>query len=176
MKKILTICTIIAALVLTACEGDQGPPGEDGVNILGSVFETTVDFTANNNYSNLITIPSSIDVFESDIVLVFLLEDVIPDGQGGGLDVWSQLPQLFFPTQGTLVYNFDFQNGNDEILPDVRLFLGADFNLDTLGAEFTNDQTFRIAVVPADFANKTIDMNDMLETLNITPSNIVKLP
>ena len=49
MKKIFTAFAIVATLVLTACTGDQGPPGQDGINILGSVFETTVNFTINND-------------------------------------------------------------------------------------------------------------------------------
>lgn len=170
MKKIITACTIIATLVLTSCEGDKG---EDGVNILGSIFETTVDFTPNNEYSNFVTIPSEIEVFESDIVLVYLLEDVFADDQGNPVDVWSQLPQTFFPfsqNQGTLVYNFD------HTFIDVRLFLGADFPLDLLDNGFTNDQTFRIAVLPAEFADTTIDMDDLLETIDVSSINIVKLP
>ncbi|EDM43058.1 hypothetical protein SCB49_12574 [unidentified eubacterium SCB49] len=165
MKKIITLLSIFTILLLTSCQGDQGiqgDPGQDGVNILGNVFETTVNFTANNNYSNLITIPGNIEVFESDVVLVYLLEDVVPDGQGGSLDVWSQLPQTFFPSQGTLVYNFD------HTFVDVRLFLGANFNLNTLGNEFTNDQIFRIAILPADFANADLDMSDLLEIATIT--------
>ena len=169
MKKIFSTFIITVTLVLSACQGDQGPPGQDGVNILGSIFETTVDFTGNNNYSNLITIPADIEVFESDVILVYLLEDVVPDGQGGTLDVWSQLPQTFFPGQGTLVYNFD------HTFIDVRLFLGADFDLNTLGSDFTNDQTFRIAILPAEFGDSNIDMNLLLETINVSPSNILNL-
>jgi hypothetical protein len=167
MKKIITAFAITAALIFTACEGDQGPPGEDGINILGNVFETTVNFTVNNDYSNLITIPNNIEVFESDVILVYLLEDVVPDGQGGSLDVWSQLPQTFFPGQGTLVYNFD------HTFIDVRLFLGADFDLNTLGSQFTNDQTFRIAILPADFANAELEMSDLLETINVSENTIL---
>ena len=100
------------------------------------------------------------------MILVYLLEDVVPDGQGGSLDVWSQLPQTFFTEQGTLVYNFD------HTFIDVRLFLAADFNLDLLGSSFTNDQTFRIAILPAEFADTTIDMNDLLETINISEDNL----
>jgi hypothetical protein len=169
MKKIFSIFTIVVALTLTACQGDQGPSGEDGINILGSVFETTIDFNPNNNYSALITIPLDIQVFESDVILVYLLEDVVPDGQGGSFDVWSQLPQTFFPSQGTLVYNFD------HTFVDVRLFLGSNFNLDTLGSEFTNDQTFRIAILPAEFADTTMGMDILLETINISEINVINL-
>lgn len=167
MKKIIPAFALTVTLLLTACQGDQGPPGQDGINILGSVFETTVDFTINNNYQAVINIPSSIEVFESDVVLVYLLEDVIPDGQGGTADEWSQLPQIFFPPQGTLSYNFA------HTFFDVRLFLDADFDLNTLGSQFTNDQTFRIAVLPAEFADVNLSMEELIETLNIDQDNIL---
>ncbi len=166
MKKIISAFAITAALIFTACEGDQGPPGEDGINILGNVFETTVDFTNNNDYSNIITIPNNIEVFESDVVLVYLLEDVVPDGQGGSLDVWSQLPQTFFTNQGTFIYNFD------HTFIDVRLYLYADFDLNLLDNQFTNDQTFRIAILPAEFADAQLEMSDLLETINVSENNL----
>ena len=169
MKNFIKTLLVGIAFITISCQGDPGPPGQDGVNILGSVFERTVDFTLSNDYSNLITFPSNIEVFESDVLLVYLLEDVIPDGQGGSIDVWSQLPQTFFPTQGTLVYNYD------HTFLDVRLFLGADFDLNTLGSDFTNDQTFRIAIVPADFADTKMDMDSLLQTINISEENIINL-
>ena len=122
-------------------------------------FEATVDFTANNEFQQLVTIPSNVEVFESDVILVYLLEDVVSDGNGGSLDVWSQLPQTFFVSQGTLVYNFDYT------FVDVRLFLDGNFDLNTLGSEFTNDQTFRIAVVPSEYGDARIPMDELLETI-----------
>lgn len=173
MKKIFSVLALTLTIVLTSCQGDPGPPGPqglDGINILGNVFETTVDFTANNGYETIINIPSSIEVFESDVVLVYLLENVVPDGQGGTADEWSQLPQIFFPPQGTLTYNFA------HTFFDVRLFLDANFDLNSLGNEFTNDQTFRIAVLPAEFADVNITMEELIETLSLSQNNITKIP
>lgn len=160
MKKFLFFVALVTVVTLSSCEGDRGPQGEPGINILGQVFEVTVDFTPGNDYSQLIDIPSRIEVFESDAILVYLLEDVVPDGNGGSLDVWSQLPQTFFVSQGSLVYNFDYT------FVDVRLFLDGNFNLDTLGSEFTNDQTFRIAVVPSEYGDARIPMDELLEKIN----------
>ena len=84
MKKIVFLLAIVSTFVFTACEGDPGPPGpqgEPGINILGKVFEATVDFTAGNDFRQLVTIPSSIEVFESDVILVYWLEDVVSDGK-----------------------------------------------------------------------------------------------
>lgn len=168
MKNILLLLAFSSSVLFTSCTGDQGPQGpqgEPGINILGQVFEVTVDFTPGNDFSRLIPFPSNVEVFESDVVLVYLLEEVIP-GNGGNIDVWSQLPQTFFVDQGTLVYNFDYT------FLDVRLFLDGNFNLNTLGSAFTDDQTFRIAVVPSEFATDTLSMSELLTILNIDSSQI----
>jgi hypothetical protein len=165
MKHLFLFLALSSSIFFLSCEGDPGPPGEPGVNILGQVFEVTVDFTPGNNFSTLVNFPSNVEVFESDVVLVYLLEDVIP-GNNGSIDVWSQLPQTFFVDQGTLVYNFD------HTFLDVQLFLDGNFDLSTLGSAFTNDQTFRIAVVPAEFANSELSMQELLETIQIENTEI----
>lgn len=163
MKKVLLFLSVSTLLFLSSCEGDQGPQGEPGINILGQVFETTVDFTESNNYSRLVSFPSYVEVYESDVILVYLLEGVTSNGD----DIWSQLPQTFFVPQGTLIYNFD------HTFFDVQLFLYADFSdLSTLGPEFTNNQTFRIAVVPSEFAKTNLTMDDLLENLQIESYDI----
>ena len=168
MKKLILLSILIISL--NSCEGDPGPPGPPGVNILGSVFDVTVDFTPNNGYSNLITFPNNIEVFESDVVMVYLLEEQVSD-PSGPIDVWTPLPQSFFLTDGSqVVYNF-----NHTFL-DVNLFLDGNVDLNTLGPGFTNNQIFRIAILPADFA-ETFDVNlnnydDVMETLKSQDSDL----
>lgn len=146
MKKLFVL---LISLTLLSCEGPQGPPGPpgfNGINILGSVFDVSVDFTPGNGYSNLIAFPNTIEVFESDVVMVYLLEEQVSD-PSGPIDVWTPLPATFFLNDGSqVVYNF-----NHTFL-DVNLFLDGNANLDTLGPGFTNNQIFRIAVLPAEFA------------------------
>ena len=122
---------------------------------MGQVFEVTVDFSPANNYQVLIEFPQDIEVFESDVVMVYLLETQISDSSGP-IDVWSPLPQSFFFDNGSeLVYNF-----NHTFL-DVSLFLDGNTNLDTIPFEFIDDQVFRIAILPADFANNpNVDLYD----------------
>ncbi|TDI75295.1 MAG: collagen-like protein, partial [Bacteroidetes bacterium] len=74
MKKIFLLIAIAGSLIFSSCEGDPGPQGEPGINILGQVFEVTVNFTAGNDFSRLVTIPSNVEVFESDVILVYWLE------------------------------------------------------------------------------------------------------
>jgi hypothetical protein len=168
MKKLILLFVSITAFVFNGCEGDPGPPGPQGpagVNILGQVFEVTVNFNPANGFSQLIQFPGNVEVFESDAVLVYLLEDVIP-GNGGSIDVWSQLPQTFFVSQGTLLYTFD------HTFLDVRIFLDGNFDLSTLGPAFTDNQTFRIAVVPAEFANAEMSMSQLLDLMNVGSEEI----
>ena len=44
---------------------------------------------------------------------------------------------------------------------DVQFFLDGNFDLTTLGSEWKNDQSFRIAVVPAEFADANLTMEQL---------------
>lgn len=163
MKKILfTLATI--AFLFTSCEGPQGPPGfdgQDGYNILGQTFERTINFqfnAQNGLQEALVTIPTSIEVYESDAILVYRLDGQLPDN----VDLWSLIPQNFFLSNGRIiqyVYNHSFF--------DLLLMIDGNFDLSTVGPEFTQNQTFRFVVVPSDFATQTgIDINDYNAVMN----------
>ena len=122
---------------------------------------------------------NNIEVYESDVILVYLLEESVP-GNGGPIDVWSQLPQTYFLNQGTLLYTFD------HTFLDVKIFLDGNFDLGTLGPAYTDDQVFRIAVVPSEFGTTSIDnenseapldlsMDELLEHLEIETTDIINL-
>ena len=169
-------------LVLTACEGPVGPPGldgldgldgQDGVNILGTVIDIQGTFEASNDYALLYEFPQSVEVFETDIVLVYLLWDQTVDSNNEPVDIWRLLPQTRILNQGLLQYNFD------HTFLDVSLFLEADFDLGTLPAGDTDDQVFRIAVIPAEASsNARINFSDMdavMKLLNVEESAIEKV-
>lgn len=155
MKKLFVL---VFSLALMSCEGPQGPQGPPGFDgLIGSIFEANITFSPANEYSAIVPFPSNVNVFESDVVMVYLLEEQVSD-PSGPIDVWTPLPQSFFVDGGNqVVYNF-----NHTFL-DVNLFLDGNINLDTLGPGFTNNQIFRIAVIPADFAEE-FDIN--LENYN----------
>jgi len=172
MKKFIII---LLSVVLLSCEGPrgpQGPPGFDG--LIGSVFDVEVNFTPGNGYSNLITFPNNIEVFESDVVMVYLLEEQISDPTGP-IDVWTPLPQAFFVNGGLqVVYNFNYT------FLDVNLFLDGNVNLDNLGPAFTQNQVFRIAVIPAEFLD-TFDVDilnyeDLMSTMQAQNPNFEVTP
>ncbi len=159
MTKQLLLPILLLLFVFTACEGPEGPPGpqgEPGINILGQVFEVTVDLTASNDFQQIVTIPTNIEVFESDVILVYRWE-----GQFDGADIWTPLPQTYFPDQGTLLYTFN------HTFFDVELLMDGNFDLSSLGSQWTNDQSFRIAVVPAEFANANLTMEQLESSINV---------
>jgi hypothetical protein len=168
MKKIFLLPALLISLIFGACEGPVGPPGYDGidgldgVNILGKVYDITDDFSASNDYTIFSVFAQdapSVEVFETDVVLVYILWDQV-DSSSGPVDIWRLLPQTRLLNQGILQYNYDFT------YQDVTIFLESDFSLSTLLPGDTNNQTFRIAILPADGVGKSnLDVSNMEEVL-----------
>ena len=146
MKKVIALLSL-ALVVFTACEGPAGPPGFDGFDgrdgidgengLIGQVFDEVINFEA-DDYGINIAYPNNFDVQANDVVLVYRLAEI-----NNGTDVWQLMPQNFFLDEGTLQYNFDYTEF------DVTIFLDATFDLALLGDAFTQEQIFRIAVLPA---------------------------
>ena len=122
-------------------QGPQGIPGESGF-----AFEySQINFTA-PAYEVFLAFPSDFEVLSSDVVLAYLLWEVV-EVDGVPQEVWRPLPQQVFTDNGLLQYNFDFS------VLDTRLFLDAEFALASLGAIDTDDWIARIVIVPASFWN-----------------------
>lgn len=147
-------------LVFISCEGEPGPVGPEGPpGPVGSAYEVQASFTEENNYSVFSAFPDNIEVLESDIVVVYLLWEV---DQSTGNDVWQQLPVSVFFDDGELQYAFD------HTLADVQLFLTGDTDLSTVGNEFTQDQIFRIAILPVDYVQSNkVNLANMEEVINV---------
>jgi hypothetical protein len=178
MKRILLSLSLLATAFLLSCQGPQGPEGpeglpgpqgpqgEAGVNILGQVFDITGTFNTDNDFRIYFEFPTDkIEVFESDIVLVYRLWEKVPNGNSS-LDVWRLLPQTVILPQGLLQYNFD------HTFLDVSVFVDTQFNRTTLESRYTTNQTFRVVVLPADFAksarlSKEIDFNNYQEVKDL---------
>ncbi|WP_347925740.1 hypothetical protein [Pontimicrobium sp. SW4] len=159
MKRILTLFSVFA-LLLTACEGPEGPPGFDGLDgldgeiIASSAFEIEVDFNTANNFEYVESY--GFEVLPSDVTLVYILWDT-----DNGQDIWRLMPQtVYLGDSTTLVYNFDFTQD------DVRFFLDGTTNFNTLDDVWTQDQIFRVVVVPADNVDG-IDVSDINAVLGV---------
>ncbi|MGQ8337358.1 hypothetical protein ACUNWD_12475 [Sunxiuqinia sp. A32] len=180
MKTITKILIVLSIAVFSSCEGPIGPPGRDGVDgqdgfdgtsLLGTIFEKTVDFTEENGFEAFFVFPNDFEIYSTDIVMVYLLwEEVQTDN--GVLDVWRPLPQTILLDEGLIQYNFDYT------VEDVKIFIEETVG-GLLPAE-TENQTFRIAVIPADsYENKSLEINSInsvMESLNIDSNSIIKIP
>lgn len=175
MKKLSLL--FILLIIVISCEGDRGPagppgpPGEPGDFIIGTIFEVEGNFTSQNGYSFLFEFPpNEIEVFESDVVQVYLLEEVISD-PSGPVDVWTPLPNSFFFNDGSqVVYNYN------HTFFDVNIFLDGNVDFSTLSSDFLNNQVFRIAVIPAEFAESNEKLNSYEAVIEAMPNaKVIKL-
>lgn len=154
MKIIISF--IALTILMFSCEGPQGPPGRDGGLEYAGAFEIDINFNAANNYEYIEEY--GFPVYPYDAVMVYILWDV-----DNGQDIWRPLPQSVLFPEGTLIYNFDFTQN------DVRFFLDGDIDLSLLGNDWTQNQTFRVVVIPAENVDSVNlnDYNNVIETLNI---------
>lgn len=176
MKKVSLLLALLTTVFFMSCEGPVGPPGPpgfdgldglDGINILGQVIEIEGTFDFNNDYTLFYEFPNTVEVFESDLVLVYVLWDV-----DGDVDIWRLMPQTVILNEGLLQYNYD------HTFFDVSIFLDADFNLSLLDPVYTDNQVFRIAVVPAEFAQGSrfdrSNIEQVMNLLNVEEKDIVR--
>jgi hypothetical protein len=174
MKKMNLILMVPILALFTACVFESTVPGNDGKDgnsLLGSVFEVKGDFTSSNDWSLYYKFPATFEVFETDVVLVYILWDQVTDKFGKVQDVWRLLPQTVALKEGILIYNFDYT------LNDVEIFLGGTLDLRTLLPAESQDQVFRIVVLPADFAmQNSINLNnfDMVMKSLSVPAEAIK--
>lgn len=161
MKKIVSLL-FVTALLFTSCTGDQGPvgppgaPGNDGGIIAASAFEIDITFNADNDFSHIENY--GFEVLASDVTLVYILWDTVD-----GNDLWRLLPQTVTLNNGTLIYNYDFSQR------DVHFFLDGTVDFETLGAEWTNNQIFRVVVIPADNVDgvNVSNINEVMQSYHI---------
>jgi hypothetical protein len=161
MKKLTTMILLFASAFILSCEGPMGPPGEDGTDLLGTIFEIEGDFKVSNEYQLFFDFPNNFEIYDTDVVLVYILWDVV-DVNGKQTDVWRLLPQTIVLNEGVLQYNFDYT------VNDVRIFLETTIPFGNLLPAETQDQVFRIAVLPADFiaSKKAAEISDLNVLMN----------
>jgi len=172
MTKKLFPLLIVIALLFQGCKGDDGAPGLDGVNVVGTTFEAeNINFNAANNYTYTIRFADvqNLKVVESDAVLVYILWET-----NSGSPIWRLLPQ---PITTTVRYNFDYSP------VDFSVFIDADddnFNLGSLNSATTQNQTIRVVVVPSNFnarKSNTVDVSNyeaVKEYYHLDESKIIK--
>lgn len=168
--------TLLFALtmILTSCEGDQGPPGfdgADGVNLAATSFERTVDFVA-PDYEALLDFPASVTIFPDDMTLVYILWDQVPGNNGGLVDLWRLLPQTVYTNFGEFQYNYDATNG------DARVFIDAPASTDLsqLAPADISNQTFRVVILPVELQSTGLDFSnyeEVMSTAGLTTNDVM---
>ena len=152
MKKIIS-AVFVFALLLTSCQGEDGIDGQNGGIFVASAFEIEIDFNNANAYEYFEDY--GFRVYPSDVTLVYILWPGT-DGQ----NAWRLMPQQVTFDEGTsnesiLIYNYDFTQ------TDVRFFLGGTVDLDAIDSGWTQNQRFRVVVVPADDVDATVDTSNI---------------
>jgi len=167
MKKIILLFTVFIALIsLQSCEVNDVSGGNQ-------IFEAEVfEFPAslnNNNFSE--TGRFSRDILNSDHILIYRLY-----GKDAGADVWRLIPQtVYFNNGDEFDYNYDFTKR------DFRIFMEANFNLNTLDNQLWNtyvmNQIFRIVIIPGRLQYKMdfSDYNETIKKLGLQDAPIKKL-
>lgn len=160
MKRISILFIAVLSFIISSCEGPAGPPGpqgQDGGLIVAPAFEIEIDFTPGNNYEYFE--PYGFTIFPYDMTLVYILWEV-----DNGQDIWRLVPQTVeFVDDTNLTYNYDFTR------EDVRFFLDGTTNFNLLDPSWTQNQVFRVVVIPADNVGKQnfTDINVVMEAYNI---------
>lgn len=176
MKKVTLLLGAFIALFFISCEGPAGPPGFDGFDgqdgqdgedgIQGQVFEVdNIDFNydaGGDIYSYIITYSdfTSFPVYESDAVLVYRFDGSIDYQDNTTADAWSLIPQNFFLPEGTIQYT------NAHTFIDVEIFIDGNFDLSNLDTAFTDNQLFRIVILPSQFAASKLDKSNINAVMN----------
>lgn len=165
MKKITLLIAFIGLITLQSCTVNEVQDNVDN-DTIAEVFEVTRTFNINNGYSTLIDL--GLPIYSSDMILVYHLYDVV-----GGEDVWRLMPQTYyFNDGGELDYNYDFTRY------DVNLFLDANFPLVDLSSSWTQNQIFRIVIIPGYFSNKgtkQVDFNDYRAVIKAYKKNTTNI-
>ncbi|MBZ9731463.1 collagen-like protein [Salegentibacter sp. JZCK2] len=187
MKKLFSIL-FMTTFLFTACSSDgergpQGPPGQDGQDGINggtaTIFEINSDFFYDGD-ANLWTTDflsfedfTDVEVLETDIVLIYRLDAVGQLDDGSDVDEWSMLPQNFFTDEGTIQYVFN------HTFVDTEIFIDGNYDLSSLSNDFTTDQIFRIAIIPADFhENASFDSSNfgsLMNSLDLKEQDIKKV-
>lgn len=162
MKKTGTILSVFLSLLIFSCVGSRGEDGLDGIDgdlFEAEAFEINLDMIYNaddNTFEYFDSYIGSPTVLESDVVLIYRLEKI-----DNGTDVWRQLPQPVVTADGTFFFNFDFTSS------DYSIFIEPEFDATLISTEFTDDQWFRVVIVPVQILTSSkIDTSNISNVLN----------
>ncbi|NHM06976.1 hypothetical protein G4D82_07060 [Flavobacterium sp. CYK-4] len=171
MKKIILLLVITSSLIFAGCEGPEGPRGETGYSAEAAVYEyqnADITLDQNGDYSFRRSISTNLE----DSVLIYRLSGTI----NSQTPIWQPIPRTVYLDNGNeFDYDYDFSR------VDFSIYAGGNYNI-ALSPELLYDQTFRVVVIPGQFANKgnanAIDLSDyeaVIKAYHIDESKIKSL-
>lgn len=152
MKKIFLFLAVAGTAFLSSCSNDDDRRDNDSFldndTIAESFNVNNVNFTAQNGYS--IVVPLDPVIFDSDVVLVYRRAFI------NNVSVWQPIPRTeYIGAQGEVDYDFNFTTRDVEIFMQTNDFVDI-----TTVPQLTQNQTFRIVLVPA-FIAQNVDTNNI---------------
>ncbi|WP_035108626.1 hypothetical protein [Flavobacterium denitrificans] len=172
MKKILTLFAIVGLIAFTSCEGPEGPPGLPGESA-NEVFEIlNKDFGYNNTDGFNISGTFNPLIGDASTVLVYRLVGTID----ANTPIWQLIPRTIYLSNNREVdYDYDFSR------EDFKIYVRGNYDLETTAADFLDNQTFRIVIIPGSFSNKSVNKPDysdyyaVIAKYGIDDSNVKKI-
>lgn len=159
----LTVLTVISLGLLSSCEITEVTEVIETTEVVDGVpnviFERNVNFNfdaQSNTLSTIINYPIDFQSREDDLVIVFLQNGI---DEANNLPLWDALPRTFFLDDEPIVYHFNYSVGGVEILIDA----GNGFDKTSIPSDFTDNQLFRIAILPGQFdvSGKILNSEDL---------------
>lgn len=195
MKKFSLVLGSLMAVFFISCTGPQGPPGFDGLDgfdgrdglngfdgepgIQAQIFEVDgVDLfyvDADNVWETSLDFSefTTFEVLKEDAVFVFRFDGNQSFTDGTQEEAWGLIPQNFFLDQGIIQYV------SSHTLRDVGIFIDGNFDLINLNPDLTDNQLFRVVIVPALGAPSgkmdTSSMSSLMASLGMTEADIIKV-
>jgi len=174
MRKFFPILMLaFVSLFIFSCDNS------DDVVVDNTVYAQVRDVTGSFNSANNYRLTQGLDIPTTTVVLVY--RNV---GSGSGSNaIWQLIPKTFylddnvsFPANRELDYNFDFTTQDVEIRTEANFNQSSQMTNAEM-AQYLNNQTFRIVLIPGSSAKgtSTVDRNDynaVIKYYNLNDSNV----
>lgn len=171
MKKIFLLLSVVGLFSLTSCDYDDDIDNDT----ISEVFEINGDFLPDSETGQYsLYYPLNPELFPGDMVLVYRR-----NGSFDGSTIWEPIPRTLYFANGAgpdteVDYDFNFTRYDILLYMDIAFGNLADF------PELTNNQTFRIVIIPGydntDYSSLNLnDYNAVAKKLNIHESDIQRI-